>query len=401
MALFSKDRIEKHVVLGTPIPFLRMAFRPLFWLAALFGILSIAAWALSFTGNIAFFPYGGSFFWHTHEMLFGFTTAVIVGFLLTAVQSWTGVESINGLPLAVLITLWLLARLLLAFPSDDWLLITVALDLLFLPLSAIALAIPVVKSKMWKNLFFVPILLLMAVLNGLTHLSVAGILTLSTIHISNIMVLLVSLVMCIMGGRVFPMFTANGTGTRRVASIAWLEKLSIVSVVLSLLVTIHIIDTPDTFDAFIYLSAGALNFLRALRWRIWIAFSTPLVWSLHISYLAICIGFVMLSMVKFGLLENASLAIHAITVGGISFMILSMVSRVSLGHTGRIIQVGKLMVSAFILMGLSFVVRVFAPLVWNDYSAIILISAALWVIAYSLFLSNYTTILFTSGEKGQ
>ncbi len=352
-------------------------------------------WALSFTNNINFSPYGGGYFWHVHEMLFGFTVAIIAGFLLTAVQTWAGVPSIKGIPLAILVTVWLLARVLFLLPSLASPVLIVAVYLLFLPLAAIALSIPIIKAKLWRNLFFVPILLIMATLNLLSHLAMQGKVAVSFISIGHIMVLLVSLVMCVMGGRVFPMFTANGTRTPKVMPIAWLEKVSIVSVVLSILVTTNIVDVPSLLAAIIYLIAGIANLIRALRWKIWVAFSTPLVWSLHLSYWAIGIGFILLKLsLKFELLNNLSLAYHAITVGGIGFMILSMISRVSLGHTGRIIQVGKPMTLALIAIGLSFVVRVFMPLVSSQYHWAILISAGLWVLAYGLFVINYCTVLF-------
>jgi uncharacterized protein involved in response to NO len=400
MVLLSNGQVANKAVIDTSIPFLRLAFRPLFWLGALFSAISIAIWALFFTGYINFAPYGGSYFWHAHEMLFGFTAAIIAGFLLTAVQTWTGVASIKGLPLGVLVGIWLLARVLLVFQREGFELFTAIVDLLFLPFAALALAIPIIRAKMWRNLFFVPIMLAMAILNGLTHLSVQGKLAISFIDIIHIMVLVVSLVMCIMGGRVFPMFTANGTGTQKVVPIAWIEKSAVASIVLSILITINFVDTPNILDGSIYLFAGVVNLIRTLRWRIWVTFSTPLVWTLHISYWAICIGFIMLSLVKFDLLTSASTAFHAITVGGIGVMILSMISRVSLGHTGRKIQVGKVMNAAFILMVMSFIIRVFFPFVWSDYTLIILASAACWVVAFSLFVFKYTDVLFKARIDG-
>jgi uncharacterized protein involved in response to NO len=386
-----------------PIPLFRLAFRPLFWLGALFGAISITVWALLFTGFIDFSPFGGGYFWHVHEMLFGFTAAIIVGFLLTAVQTWTGVSSLKGIPLILLVGIWLLARLLLAFSSSGIELIVGIVDVLFLVLSAVALAIPIVKARLWRNLFFVPILLTMAVVNAFSYLSLSGALSISFIELSHVMVLLVTLVMCIMGGRVFPMFTANGTGTPRVAAIPWLEKLSIGSVFLSVLITAQFIDTPKLVDAFIYSFAGAVNFARAIRWRIWVTFKVPLVWSLHFSYWSICIGLIMLGLVKVEILSNTSSALHAITVGGIGFMILSMISRVSLGHTGRTIKVGKVVSTAFVFIGMSFITRVFAPFFYDDYAHVIWVSAAFWALAYGIFVFRYAPVLFRSridGAKG-
>lgn len=386
-----------------PLPFLRLAFRPFFWLGALFSMLSIIVWALYFTGHLVFSPYGGGLFWHSHEMLFGFTSAIIVGFLLTAVQTWTGVASIKGKTLAGLVVIWITARLFIALPfllPETYQVLILMFDIAFLPIAACFLAIPIIKAKKWRNLFFVPILLIMALLNGLMHLSMTGQLALSFITLSHVMILMVTLVMCIMGGRVFPMFTANGTQTPRVQSIPWLEKVAIVSVIASVIVTAKLFSLPSELEASIYIIAAMANFVRAARWRIWVTLGTPLVWSLHLSYWAICIGLLMLGLHKFNVVASASLAFHAITVGGISLMILAMISRVSLGHTGRAIVVGKMMALAFSFILLAFVLRVLAPLVLSSYSLLILLASFAWALAYGLFLVNYTKVLFSPRVDG-
>lgn len=384
-----------------PIPMFRLAFRPFFWFSALFGVISIALWALSFTGDIHFAPYGGSYFWHIHEMLFGFTSAVVVGFLLTAVQNWTGVSSIKGTSLLLLFLLWFSARVLLILPGalNVWLISTI--DLLFLPVSALAMAKPIVKVRQWRNLFFVPILLVMTLLNSLMHLALAGYLAISFPALSYPMVLLISLVMSIMAGRVFPMFTANGTRTERVASIPIIEKLAIGSILMSVIVTIEWLNAPAIFVGVIYLFTGMVNFVRALRWRIWVTFSTPLVWSLHLSYWMLCLGYVLLGLSEFQIIGNASTALHALTVGGIGFMVLSMISRVSLGHTGRPIMVGKTMTIALVMIGISALCRVLLPYLLGHYSLAIQISAAFWVVAYGIFVVRYAPVLFRSRADGR
>lgn len=383
------------------LPFFRLAFRPLFWLGALFSVVSIALWSLSFTGYLEISPFGGSLFWHQHEMLFGFAAAIIAGFLLTAVQTWTGVPSVKGKPLAVLVSVWLLARVLLLFPPVGQFYLVVAVDLLFLPMAAVFLSFPIVKARLWRNLFFVPILLLMAVLNGLMHLSAMGVIATPYQVIGHTMVLTVTLVMCIMGGRVFPMFTANGTGTARVAPVYWLEKLSIATVIFSVLVVSELLPLAPGVDAAILIIAGLANFLRALRWRIWVTFSTPLVWSLHLSYLALCAGLLMLGMEKLELLQSVSPAYHTITVGGMGLMILSMISRVSLGHTGRLINVGAVMTTAFALLLLSFFFRVFASVLFGQNTLFILMAAAFWVFAYGAFVLAYAPVLFSPRIDGR
>jgi len=377
-------------------PFLMLAFRPFFLLGALFSALSIGVWGLTFTGHIEFSPLGGSLFWHTHEMLFGFAVAIISGFLLTAVQTWTGVPSVNGKPLAMLVLIWLTARILFAFPlliSDFGIML---IDLSFLPLVAVFLAIPIIKVRMWRNLFFVPLLLLMAFLNGLLHLSAQGTIAISFLTLSHAMVLMITLIMCIMGGRVFPMFTASGTHTARVASVAWLDNLAVVSVAVCVLVSFEIFARSPVLEASVFITAGILNFVRVLRWRIWVTLKTPLVWSLHLSYWSLCAGLVMLGLEKLGLLTSVSLAFHTITIGGIGLMILSMIARVSLGHTGRTLQISKAMVFAFSFIILALVARVLGPLLFSSHMILILLAAACWVIAYGTFVVVYFPILTTA-----
>ncbi|MEO2268798.1 NnrS family protein [Pseudoalteromonas sp. YIC-656] len=382
-------------------PFMRLAFRPLFWLGALFAMLSIPLWALTYTGNLTFTPFGSSHFWHIHEMLFGFAVAIITGFLLTAVQNWSGVPSVKGKPLFALVLIWLSARLLMAFPhlAPNWVIMT--LDLAYLPLAAFFLAIPIIKAALWRNLFFIPILLAMSGLNALMYTALYGHLAINFLDISHVMVMMITLVMVIMGGRVFPMFTANGTHTQRIANIPWLDKASIISVLLCVALTLIGDRVAQQFTGSLFLIAGVLNFIRALRWRIWVTFGTALVWPLHASYWALCCGLVLMGAYHFGWLTSISTPIHAITVGGMGLMILAMISRVSLGHTGRMIKASKPMSFAFLLMVVTLLVRLLASLTGTHYSSLILLSAALWAISYALFVIGYGKIVFSARIDGR
>jgi uncharacterized protein involved in response to NO len=401
MALQINGQVTSEKVKDTSWPFFNLAFRPFFWLGALFSVFSISMWSMSYAGAINFSPYGGSLFWHIHEMLFGFAATIMIGFLLTASQTWTGNRTINGKPLAALVILWLSARILMAFPLLSSSVLIMVIDLLFLPIAAVALALPIIKAKMWRNLIFVPIILVMTILNGLMHYSLSSNVNITFTEISHTMVLMIALVMSIIGGRVFPMFTANGTQTHRVNPIAWLEKLAMLSIIASIIASIKVLALPAPVTASIFVIAGIANLVRAIRWRFWITLTTPLLWSLHLAYFAMSSGLVMLGLTEVNVLNNASLAYHAITVGGMGLMILSMISRVSLGHTGRMIKVGKLMTIAFLLMALAFVVRVIAPVFFDQYAQLIAVSAKLWVVAYSAFVVSYIPVLFKARVDGR
>ena len=150
--------------------FFNLAFRPMFLLGSAFSVISILLWVLSFNGYFVFEPYGGSYWWHMHEMLFGFVVAIMAGFLLTAVQTWTQVPSIKGKPLMALVLLWLAGRILLLWPNLAPPLVTAIVDSLFLPAAVVALAVPIIKVRQWRNLVFVPILSLMAITNIVMHI---------------------------------------------------------------------------------------------------------------------------------------------------------------------------------------------------------------------------------------
>tara|TARA_R110001583_G_scaffold21088_4_gene80275 strand:- start:7520 stop:8713 length:1194 start_codon:yes stop_codon:yes gene_type:complete len=375
------------------VAFLEFAFRPLFLLASLFSIISLLVWNSTLTGSISLNLYGGSLWWHMHEMLFGFTAAIIVGFLLTAVQNWTKVKGVNGLGLLALVAVWFTARVLFFLPTviPHWLIASV--DIAFLPIAALCLAYPILKVKQWRNLMFIPILVMMSLVNFTMHYAVF-IQDFQLINsASTAMVLLVTLVMCIMGGRVFPMFTANGTKTPRTNALPWLENLAMGSTLLAVLSSFNIIELPAILIAIIFFVAAIANATRALRWKIWVTLKTPLVWSLHISYLCIAIGLLMYGLSEITTVVSHSQAIHALTVGAMGTMILSMISRVSLGHTGRNIVVGKVMTIAFIAIILAFFTRVFGSYFIGNYSQVIAAAVGFWVIAYGCFVVLYFPIL--------
>lgn len=381
------------------MPFLEFAFRPLFLLGALFSIISLLVWNGVLGGNIVINLYGGSLWWHMHEMLFGFAAAIIVGFLLTAVQNWSGVRGLNGKGLLALVLVWLSARIALAFPDFLPHMLIAAIDLAFLPLAAAVLAYPIIKVKLWRNLLFIPILLIMSIANTLTHYSVATNDYVLLNSACTFMVLLVTLVMCLMGGRVFPMFTANGTQTPRVNAIPTLEKLSIASILAAVITGAGFVELPSIVVASIFFFASAIHAVRVFRWKIWVTLKTPLVWSLHISYWCIVIGLLMFGLSEITSAVSHSQAIHTLTVGAMATMILAMISRVSLGHTGRVIVVGKVMSFAFIAIVLAFIVRVFGIYLLESYTLALTLAVTFWTIGYGSFVALYLPILTKPSAK--
>jgi uncharacterized protein involved in response to NO len=334
-------------------------------------------------------------------MLFGFVVAIVVGFLLTAVQTWTQEPGIKGLRLISLVLLWLLARL--AFFSTPWLpsWVIATLDLLFLPCAAVTLAIPVVRVRQWRNIVFVPILLAMTAANVAMHLAVLLDKPEMQVMAGNAMVMVVTFLMTVMAGRVVPMFTANGTHTEKVQTLGWLEGASVATILLAVLVSFELPGVSPEVAAFFFILAALTHALRVLRWRIWVTFRTPLVWSLHLSYWCIPLGLLLygLSEVNAGITQSQ--ATHTLTVGAMGMMILAMISRVSLGHTGRSIVVGKVMTAAFLALYGAFFVRVFGVYWFENYANLIAVAAALWVLAYGCFCVLYFPILTRPRPDGQ
>ena len=383
------------------IPILRLGFRPLFLVAAGFSIVALITWAGVLTQSWSFEPYGGSYWWHAHEMLFGFVSTVVAGFLLTAVQSWTGVPGVKGARLLFLVLLWLSARILIFFNvgAGSWWVGVV--DLTFLPTAAFFLALSIVKVRQYRNLFFVPILLLMSLSNAYMHYGIYSVDPEWLAIGSRAMVILVAALMCVLGGRVFPMFTANGTKTKKVMPWAWLEKFSLFLMAVLVMIFIFMIPLPRQVIAVVFLMAALAHLLRWARWRFWVTFKTPLVWSLHLAYFCIPLGLALFAFHFMGYLPTFSLPTHVITVGGMGGMILSMMSRVSLGHTGRAIQASPLDAAAFVLIFLALIFRTVSAQ-WAAYSTeSLLMAAALWCVAYGLFLIKYLPMLIRPRPDGR
>jgi uncharacterized protein involved in response to NO len=235
----------------------------------------------------------------------------------------------------------------------------------------------------------------MAMMNAVFHFSLSSESIVDITTISHAMVILAALVMSIMGGRVFPMFTANGTKTPRVNSIGWLEQLSILSIVIVFITTLAQNFVPTTLSIAVLFVAGISNLFRALRWRLWVTLQVPLVWSLHLSYLAMSLGFFLLALAKMNLIPSVSFGFHSITVGGMGLMILSMISRVSLGHTGRLIKANVWVTCSLLALSFAAIDRVTGSLLGMEYSIVIASSALLWSIGFLIFVFAYTKILFT------
>ena len=387
---------------ATSLPFFERAFRPFFLSAALFSVFAAVIWAGFWLGSPLGMPLFDWNWWHGHEMIFGFVAPAIVGFLLTAAQNWTGIPTVSGSRLAMLYLIWLLPRVLMWFPDmvSVWLIAT--LDIAFLVLSAWFLGSVVYQAKNWRNMVFVGILLMLALTNLSSYFwADVGQRLLSAQALFGAVFWAV-LVVVLMGGRVIPFFTAKRLSLPQRQPIGMVESLSlgliaIVALVYSL--GLHPI-IPSEVMALFYGVATIAHAIRVGRWHGERTLKVPLLWSLHLAYSLIAVGLFLMMLVELHWMQSHTTALHLLTIGGIGLLVLAMMSRVSLGHTGRSLQVGKWIPVAYGAIGLSAVVRVFGigligaeQMVWV-YTG----SALLWALGFLIFSLKYAPILWKARE---
>jgi len=383
-----------------PSAFLGLAFRPLFFLGAAFSCLSMVLWLLFLHGYLQPPSYTTPFLWHGHEMLFGFVTAIVVGFLLTAVQNWTGIKGLNGKPLLLLISVWLAARLSMSVdipvPFIEW------IDILFLPLAAFLLARPIIAIKQTRNLMFIPVLVLMSLANIVFHYGVYLSDLLLSQQALQAMLWLTVLLITLLGGRVIPFFTANGTQKPRAIDRPWLEIVVIASTIMvagvqGLGLSNHL---SASSNSALLIIAAVFQGWRFCRWRFWTTGRVPLLWSLHAAYAFIPLGMVLIAASNWLDDLTLSTARHSILVGAIGAMILSMMARVSLGHTGRALNPHKIMSLAFLLIIVAGLLRSLG--VWLASEIDLLSLAAIgWILAYLIFALAYWPVLSRARIDGK
>lgn len=377
-------------------------FRPFFLGAATLSILSLLLWGMALSGG-QFAPYGGVQFWHGHEMLFGFVGAVVVGFLLTAVQSWTGLRAVNGRPLVLLLILWLAGRVLMAVPFAPAML-TVFVDLLFFPAAALFLFIPLLARNQSRNYFAVLVLFLLMICNGISHFAVLNGETMLQSQALFSAVLLITVMMAIIGGRVIPMFTANTTQIPAKPRQKWPDRLALGLLWTLLFLSLLALDwqAPDVLLSIIYGLSAILLGWRCARWRFISTLSHPLLWSLQLGYWWIVVGLILFSGHHAGLGIPHSMALHSLTAGAMGTLILSMMSRVSLGHTGRPLIANRLITVSLVVILFAALARVLGVWFVAPVSQhLLMLSIVLWCVAYGLFLIRYTPLLINPRADGK
>lgn len=375
-------------------PLFRLGFRPFFLFGTIFTVVNTLLWTLLLTGKLTLPSQFPPSIWHAHEMLFGFAGAIIIGFLLTAVQNWTGVPGVRGKQLIILFSIWLVARVALFILPPQLFWVSFIIEISWMPFAALLLARAIISVKQWRNLFFVPLLVLMSLLNAVSLIAIQQYQYIVAQQATWSMLFLVLFIIAVMGGRVIPFFTARGTNTEKVAAVKVVEYIAIAP--LLLLAILMWFPEPDSI-AVLAILAGVSNAIRLIRWRPMITLSVPLLWSLHLSYLMLSVGLIFYGLAFYIPSINAITMIHLTAIAGIGGIILAMISRVSLGHTGRSLTPSKWMSIAFIATVLSAIARVIFPyLMPNAPLMAYAISGLFWCCAFMLFVICYAKMLTTA-----
>jgi len=332
-------------------PFLRGGFRPFFLGGPIWAIVALTFWLLALAGAVQLPTAFDALAWHRHEMLFGFVGAVIGGFLLTAVPNWTGRLPIAGPPLAALFGLWLAGRLALLFSAMVGTFAAAVLDVGFFVVLACVAAREVLESKN-RNLPIVGLIFLFGLVDALDYLADAGLFADPDLPWKCAVALVVILISLI-GGRIIPSFTRNWLAKRGVREGLPRQpgRFDIAVIGLTALAFLAWISAPQGWlTGGLFTVAAAAQLLRLARWKGWKTMADPLVLILHVGYAWVPIGLALLAAVDFGTAFPRSAAVHALTAGAMATMILAVMSRATLGHTGRELRASALTQVAYVLV---------------------------------------------------
>lgn len=364
-----------------------LGFRPFYLLASVFAALSIPLWALQFSGLLGHAYLAGPL-WHAHEMLFGFTLAVIVGFLFTAGRNWTNLPTPTGGPLAALALLWLAARVLVL---TRWGVAAAAANIAFPLAAAGALAVPFLRARNRRNYFFIGLLLLLAAVAAVFHLGQLGFITVAPLPGLQVALDAVLFILAVMGGRVIPMFTNNGVPGAAAARRPVVEKAA-----LGLVLALGVADLLGLGGWPVAAIAAAAGAAHAVRWALWQPRKTlrvPLVWVLHLAYAWIPVHLLLRAGGALGGV-TPSLATHALTVGAVGGLVIGMMTRTARGHTGRALRADGFETACYVAVLLAALVRVALPLLQPAWTLpAVQASAALWSAGFGLYAWRYWPVL--------
>lgn len=372
------------------IPLFGRGFRPFFLLGASYGVLSILIWAAFYSGHIlppAVIP--DAIGWHAHEMIYGFSMAIVAGFLLTAVANWTGGAPVRQLHLAALCLLWIAGRVVMNFELNLPAVVVYAVQLAFIPALAISLGIPLYHSRNTRNFIF------LGLLGALFGFNLAFFLRQDSqfLYLALMMILMM---VSLIGGRIIPAFTVAAMRRRgEAASLIPQPRMDVAALAsfAVLVVVMLIMQVQGVTMAIVAAASALIHLVRLCRYHLRAALREPMLWILYLGYIWLVIGLLLLSAAALDFI-TLSVALHALTVGAIGSMILGMLCRVTLGHTGRDLYASPVTVLAFVLLQIAAVMRVVgAILAPAEIVLWLLVPAVLWSISFVIYLLAYAPML--------
>ncbi len=378
---------------------LAYGFRPFFLLAAIHAAIAIPLWVAVLHGFDLPRTLLSAPVWHAHEMLYGFVAAAMAGFLLTAVPSWTNRRGYAGAPLAALVLVWLAGRVAMTLPLGLSPLWAGVIDLAFIPLLALTLLPALLRSGNRRNLAFIGLLGLLFASN--LHFHLLGAVALPPLLLGmNAMLFLVTM----LGGRIVPAFTSAALKdlgiAARIRRFQPLDRAALFAVVSVLLVDLAF---PDSLYAAVAAAvAAALLAAQLSQWQGHRTLRMPIVCVLHVAYAWLPISLALKAAILFGLPLPGSSWLHALTVGAMATMIIGVMSRAALGHTGRALVAPGAAVAGYVSLTGAALARVFGPLLMPSAGSLWLVMAALlWCLAFLLFLKVYAPILWRPRIDGR
>lgn len=371
------------------LPIFSGGFRPFFWGALIYFIFLILFFTLAFAGLVPTTNIRWDIInWHRHEMIFGYTAAIIAGFLLTAVPNWTKIPTPKGIALAALFCIWIFGRLAMLFSGFLPVALVAIIDIPFYLLIGMAILPSLIKSNNSRNYFFLLLLTIQTIANAIMHFG-------DPLLGMRLSLNIIILIMLIIGGRVIPFFTESATGVK-IFRNPIIEKTAMICAIIAAVLDVWRFE--PIISAISLLLAAFANLWRFSQWKTKITFENPLLWILHFGYLWLVIGMFLKAGDLFGLNFPNAIANHAFTTGGIGCLTIGMIARVSLGHTGRPLKADKTIAIAFILVNLAAILRVFFVWAFGLYAVqIYLLSAGILAIAFLIMLVKFFPILI--GER--
>ena len=373
-------------------PLFSYGFRPFFLGAALFSGIAVPAWILILAGESDVAFHYAPRDWHVHEMVFGFLPAVITGFLLTAIPNWTERPPVRGTPLMLLFTLWLAGRLAIAIP---WItpLVPAIVDGAFLVVVAGIVWREIAAGEAWDRVPMGGLISLYAAANILFHvlfLSGAATDLPERMALAFVMVLL-----ALIGGRITPSFThdflADQGMTEQPAPFSRIDGVSIVLVGVASFA--WMVQPQAMATGWMLVAAGFANLVRVLRWYGWLTWREPLVLILHVGYGWLVMSLLILGGAILGLGMPTEDAVHTLTTGAVGVMTLAVMTRASLGHTGRPKHAGIMTVLIYIMVNLGAILRLLGPTTEFSKTPMLGLAAVCWSGAYILFAGVYGPML--------